>query len=137
MVEVEWSGVMAQHRDRIVPIIVEECEVPAVLRATLHVNLAEFSEGPAASEALVEALHGRVRPTATVEYPGATGKRNLHSATEVVVNADHKEARNFSVDEHIFPRPNHSTFTVSTDIKEIWMVAKGFESFLHNNARRN
>lgn len=136
MVEVEWSGVMAHHRNRIIPIIVEECEVPAVLRATLHVNLTEFSDGPAASEALVGALQGRVRPTETVEYPGATHRRNGHSATGVAANSNDKAARKFSVDEHIFPRPDHSTFFVSPDIKEVWMLAKGFESFLHNNARQ-
>ncbi|MFC4534032.1 toll/interleukin-1 receptor domain-containing protein [Sphaerisporangium dianthi] len=144
MVEVEWSSAMARNRDRVIPIVVEECEVPAVLSATMHINLTKFSDGQTAGEALVQALHGRERPTDTVNYPRTVNPVVMPFSSELQrrVSNQHEAARqdattalDFSLDTHIFPRPGHSMFTVSEDVSEVWMIAKGFDSFLHDNAR--
>lgn len=143
MVEVEWSNAMAKHRDRVIPILVEECDVPAVLHATLRVSLTNFADGQEAGKALLQGLRGRQRPTEAVAYPGAaTAGMPFPSDLQQRVERTAEDAKalrgdenEMSLDRYIYPRPGHDSFVVPDDVSEVWLVAKGFDSFLHDNIR--
>ncbi len=146
MVEQEWSSVMAKHRDRILPVIVEPCEVPNVLYATLRIDLAHETDGNIAGNFLIESLRGRTRPTDPVAFPGK-GRLNPLPETPFPpqlqnrVHAQEIEGLRDShpregLDRYFHPRPNHPLFSSSLQgVSEVWLAAKGFDSFLHDNAK--
>ncbi|MFD5899412.1 FxSxx-COOH system tetratricopeptide repeat protein [Streptomyces sp. NPDC060366] len=68
----EWSATVAT-RGRLVPVAIEalsDDDVPALLRNRLYQGLHGLDE-PAATAALLEAVHGPVPPVGPVAFPGA------------------------------------------------------------------
>jgi hypothetical protein len=74
MVDAEWTAAFASGRDRLVPVVVEPCELPEILRPILRIDLTlHGSDGEAAGADLVETLRGLDRPGlgVPVPFPGA------------------------------------------------------------------
>ncbi|MGF1341397.1 FxSxx-COOH system tetratricopeptide repeat protein [Streptomyces flavovirens] len=98
----EWSATVAM-RGRLVPVAIEaltDDDIPALLRNRLYKGLHGLDE-PAATAALLEAVHGPVPPAGPVAFPGAA-----------------------SPDADTVPDPQRPRLPSSVGLPEVWSVRR-------------
>lgn len=146
MVETEWTNALATRRDRIIPIIVDGEGVPPLLRATIHVDLSDTVDGDEAAAKLLEALEGRPRPVGGVRFPRVTRSPRFPQTPErspgpsparpsVSIGPVPADRSGTSLDDRFRTRRGHESFPeMMATASDIWLMAKGFDSFLHDYA---
>jgi TIR domain len=69
----EWTAALvraAGEADRLLPVRIEPCELPALLANRIYIDLFGLDEPAAAAELLAGVVRGRARPPGPITFPG-------------------------------------------------------------------